>query len=670
MSHAPAVSYYRPEIDGLRGVAILAVLLFHADLSFPGGFAGVDVFFVISGFLIAGILAREISSNTFSLKNFWERRIKRLFPAAFAVVITVLLTGYFLLLPSDWRELLDSAIANAVFGSNVFFWRNIDYFSSSAELKPLLHTWSLAVEEQFYLILPTFLAVLSRFLGPPSIRKVLGWSSLVIIIGSFALCCLVNNSYQPAAFYLLPTRAWELAVGCFIALYPQIMPESRKVREVLSMAGCAMIFLSFFLLDSKTMFPGAATLLPVTGTALIISATAGGKTWTGTFLKSKPLLACGLISYSLYLWHWPILAYMRYLSPGRLSMAQILLCLAFTFVIAAASYFFVEKPFRAKGFITRRNSFIGAAVTVFSIVTGSVVAGHLTAKSRTQNPESAMIQDAEWTGEKHQGTVKGSGELAVEPLGLPGAPPQFMIWGDSHALVLTDMLDRAARSKGIGGIIAARGGVAPLRGLWRSDKSGKSARSELAWNEGVWKLIGEKRPRMLVLVACWSTYCGRAGVYDGEQTAKLLINSENQTPNAENSLMLMSAAVKRLQAECDALNIRLAVMSQVPEQPYPGISRVTYLSWKFPGLAYLPATLPSRSESDLRFTPQNRFFAEISGSGIKVINPMADFFDSDGRLKVIENGRAVYRDGGHLSMFGAEQKLAGYYRELFNQCFP
>ena len=337
---------YRPEIDGLRAIAVMAVVLFHAGLGVSGGFIGVDVFFVISGFLITSLIIKDLEAGKFTLANFWERRARRIIPAAVVLVFVVLAAGWFLLLPSDYAALGKSAAWHAAFAANIYFWRNTNYFASAAEEQPLLHTWSLAVEEQFYLIVPLLLLALFRF---PYFRS-RGLLLALFLIGfafSLALSIVVVPRMPAVAFYLLPTRAWELLAGSIIAILPAAS-LSRIWREILCGIALITIVVPCFIYTKETPFPGLAALPPCLGTALFIWASGPASTsiQNSTFniqnlLAARPVVFIGLISYSLYLWHWPLFAFSTYWALDPLSLPYRLCLVAASFVLAILSWRFV-----------------------------------------------------------------------------------------------------------------------------------------------------------------------------------------------------------------------------------------------------------------------------------------------------------------------------------------
>ncbi|MGH6971391.1 MAG: acyltransferase family protein, partial [Caulobacteraceae bacterium] len=349
---------YRPDIDGLRAVAVLAVVLYHAGLRVTsGGFVGVDVFFVISGYVISKSLLGDIDGGRFSISGFYERRVRRIFPALFATMIASWVAAMALLLPSYLVDYSRSLAAAAAFASNFYFWKSSGYFANGATLRPLLHTWSLSVEEQFYIFAPLTLFLVARYF-----RK--RWVLVLapVALASLALSIVATRIGPTANFFLLPTRAWELILGALLALGDPPSLKASWAREVLAALGLALIAYAIFAYSPATPFPGLAALPPCLGAAMLIYVGASGGSLATRFLALPPMVAVGLISYSLYLVHWPIVSFLTYWqlrAPGPDEAPAIL---AVSLALAALSWRFVEQPFRqARRRLTRRQLFPGAA---------------------------------------------------------------------------------------------------------------------------------------------------------------------------------------------------------------------------------------------------------------------------------------------------------------------
>ncbi len=352
---------YRAEIDGLRALAVIPVILFHAGFDwYSGGFVGVDVFFVISGYLITTIIISEMAEDKFSIVNFYERRARRILPALFFVMAACLPFAWLLLAPSELKDFGQSLVAVSTFSSNILFWTESGYFSANSELKPLIHTWSLAVEEQYYIIFPIFLMFTWR----------LGIKWILILLSIFFFVSLGVAQWgafnmPDASFFLLPTRGWELLVGVFAAFYLKYNThlKSQSLNQVLSLIGFGMIVYSIIAFDKTTPFPSLYALIPTIGTGLLILC-AVPKTFIHMILSLKPIVGVGLISYSAYLWHQPLLAFARHSAMGEVSdIILISLCSA-SLMLAWFSWRYVEKPFRSKGKVSFRRLFTSCGLTL------------------------------------------------------------------------------------------------------------------------------------------------------------------------------------------------------------------------------------------------------------------------------------------------------------------
>lgn len=366
---------YRPEIDGLRAIAVIPVILFHAGMPlFTGGFIGVDIFFVISGYLITTIILAELEAGRFSIVQFYERRARRILPALFLVLGVCLPFAWLWLMPNDLSEFMGSVIAVLGFSANMYFWRHSDYFDAATELKPLLHTWSLGVEEQFYVCFPIFLLLAWRM-------KRTG-IAVCLVMGSLLSLSLAQYgaSLRPVAtFFLLPTRGWELAIGSLLAFYlGDTVQDQEKERvppalsQLLSLAGLGLILYSILVFQKETPFPSLYTLVPTAGAGLLILF-ARPSTVVGRLLAGRVLVAVGLVSYSAYLWHQPLLSFARHRSLTDLTPGVIASLIALTFGLAFVTWRYVERPFRQKEVVSKRvlwGSAAGCALTMASFAVG------------------------------------------------------------------------------------------------------------------------------------------------------------------------------------------------------------------------------------------------------------------------------------------------------------
>lgn len=493
---------YRREIDGLRAVAVLPVILFHAGFhTFSGGFVGVDVFFVISGYLITSIIISEKQAGTFTIAKFYERRARRILPALFVVMLVCLPFSWLWLLPPDMKSFCQSLVAVSFFSSNILFWQRSGYFENSAEFNPLLHTWSLAVEEQYYLFFPLFM-MLTWHLGKRWMLLILAF----VGVGSLVLAQWGSTANPSAAFYLLPTRGWELLIGAFVAFYfsSEVRPPlSRSFCEVGSSVGLLLLIYAIFSFDKRTPFPSFYTLVPTVGTALIILC-ATPQTAIGRLLGNRLFVGLGLISYSAYLWHQPLFAFAKHRSfdpPGKLLLGTLAMV---SVILAYFSWKYVEKIFRSRARFNRDQVFIfGAVGSAFFVVLG--LAGNFQNgfEPRLSGEQLSILKlekysskDAYRLGscflDDKQSYLSFKEECRVE-----GHDNGVMIWGDSHAAALSYGLRKTIKET----IQYTAGGCPPLIGVvvsWLAHCKGI--------NDYVLAEVQRLKPRQVYLLANWSSY--------------------------------------------------------------------------------------------------------------------------------------------------------------------
>lgn len=364
--------HYRKEIDGLRAVAVSTVILYHAGITaFSGGYVGVDIFFVISGFLIFRLILEELSLGIFSFSNFYQRRIKRILPALFLVIFCTTVPAYFILIPEDFAKFSESIIATSLFIPNFLFWKETGYFNSDVDLKPLLHTWSLGVEEQFYIIFPVVLFFVFKWAR----NYLIPFFMLVALVSLLLAEQFVLN--KPAAtFYLLPTRVWEFLCGGLLAMLfnrYKVPPSNKIVAEVLMILGMILIGVAVFTFDRSTPVPSVYLLVPILGTMLVL-VFGEQETLVSSLLRSRVFVFLGLTSYSTYLWHQPILALVRQESFNAPGLLVIICCLVATLLMGFLSWRYFEVPIRRYKFYSKFNVFILAlCVSSLFIAFGTLV---------------------------------------------------------------------------------------------------------------------------------------------------------------------------------------------------------------------------------------------------------------------------------------------------------
>ncbi|WP_298373818.1 acyltransferase family protein [uncultured Bradyrhizobium sp.] len=408
---------YRPDIDGLRAVAVSSVVLFHAFPELmPGGFVGVDIFFVISGYLITGIVAFDLQAKTFNLVTFYQRRVRRIFPALIVVLAATVFVGLRLLLLDELHSLGKNAVASALFVANLMLLSEVNYFDVDAHLKPLLHLWSLGIEEQFYLVWPLIMWVL------PHRRRPI--AAAVGLVSSFVLNIALVGDHPAATFFLPFTRAWELMAGALLAFFPQ---QPRAIRETAALAGIIAIEASFFLFNATTPFPGWAAALPVAGSSLLIMSEGA---FVNRILSLKPLIGVGLISYSLYLWHWPVLVFLQIYLFRPLNDTLGLVAVALAAALAVLTYFAIERPMRRQAKAWQLGIAM-AVVGAFGLSAAFVRVPDLPA------PLQAMINaPADFDGWRLHQCMLVDGEQGDFEGCSETKRPLLAIWGDSTASAL------------------------------------------------------------------------------------------------------------------------------------------------------------------------------------------------------------------------------------------
>lgn len=497
---------YRSEVDGLRALAVLPVILFHSGSPlFQGGFVGVDVFFVISGYLITSIIVSDLNKGSFSILDFYERRARRILPALVLVTVACIPFSILWMAPGQLKDFSESIVAVALFVSNVFFWSEGGYFSAAAELKPLLHTWSLAVEEQFYLLFPLFLTLVWRF-G----RNVTLLAIFSCAIVSLGLAEWASRSSPSANFYFAPTRAWELLAGtCCALVSPQL---SLKAKNLISFAGLAAIFIAIFLYDESISTPSLFTALPVLGTAAVLLCADQG-TLTQRVLSTKVAVKIGLISYSSYLWHHPLFAFARLKTATEPDLTAMYFLAGVSLLFGYITWRWIEQPFRRKSkpAISTRNG-------VFLCSLGSMIGIVLLAGS------AYLARERYWQGLGPSSPVYLEMRLSVNHGLHPDCEgrytesancrtsenPQILLWGDSFAMHLAQGLVASSKTVGLQqhtmSVCSPIIGIAPVT----ADRPLSWSESCIDFNNKVLDWLSDKDVRLVVLSSPFEAILGES----------------------------------------------------------------------------------------------------------------------------------------------------------------
>jgi Predicted acyltransferases len=436
---------YRSEVDGLRALAVLPVILFHAGFQiFSGGFVGVDVFFVISGYLITTIILSEMDNKEFSIVNFYERRARRILPALFFMILVCLPFAWFWLFPRDLNEFSGSMVSVSTFISNFFFWKQSSYFDSASELKPLLHTWSLAVEEQYYLIFPVIIILFWR-LGKNWLMALLTLAGIVsLVVAQWA-----SSNTPTANYYLLPTRFWELWIGGLIAFYfnhsrNRTLVSRKWVCQVGSLIGFALIAYSIVHFDKETPFPSLYTLIPTVGAALIILFSTP-ETYIGRLLSMRLFVLIGLISYSAYLWHQPVFAFARHISVEEPNWIWMSVLAIVSLGLAYVSWKYVESPFRSKSTFNRKSIFTYSLVGLLLFIGIGLTLPYAN-EAFPLTAEQQKIYDYaayDFNGKARRrvcfldSSTQSPESFGAECKEAKAGHAEMLLWGDSHAAALS-----------------------------------------------------------------------------------------------------------------------------------------------------------------------------------------------------------------------------------------
>lgn len=612
MSHPPANIGYRRDIDGLRAVAILPVLFYHAGLGlFPGGYVGVDVFFVISGFLITGIIAREVDAGRFSILGFYERRARRILPALMVMLAFVLCVAAYAYFPGDFAKLPQSALMTTLFVSNVGFFLETGYFAGSAETMPLLHTWSLAVEEQFYLGFPILLILITRFM--PARRTAI----LVAIAAlSFALAVATQASGSGFAFYLLPPRAWELFIGALLAVaaFPPIRP--RWLREGVALAGLAAIAYAALSFDKTTVFPGVNALFPVLGAAALILCAPG--TLVGRLLETAPMVGIGLISYSLYLWHWPLIVFTEYMTDTRLMGWVSVAVIAASFAAAYLSWRWVERPFRSAAIFDRRRVFRWTAASMALACVASLVLMMTNGWPARFSPETLRMEAARNDISPVRSLCITDQIGGAHPECTLGArvAPTTILWGDSHGVELAWAISENMAQRGEALIQRTRGSCPPMLGYGTAGC--------IAFNKAVLATIkADPNLKTVILAGFWVDPAYSLG---------------------ENPQRL-DATIRALRR----LNRKVVLIGAVPQQPFDvprHLARLMQRGDPTEGVGV------SRAKFDERDGWLRTYYPRWRALGVHIWEPSDTLCDAR-YCAVIRGGVPLHFDKHHLSLAGA-----------------
>jgi peptidoglycan/LPS O-acetylase OafA/YrhL len=655
---------YRPDIDGIRSIAILSVVLYHAGVPWiTGGFTGVDIFFVISGYLIGGHIFSEVRHGNFSFLRFYQRRAKRILPAFYGVLIFTILAAMVLLSPGEASVFGRYAFAATLSVSNMFFWHYSNYFDTRSTLYPLLMTWSLGVEEQFYAVVPLLMVLVARIR-----RSLLLPAILIVCILSFLLAWHELGTYPMNVFYLLPERAWELGVGVALAvmeLTRRPVSWPKPLVHLAGLCGLALLLAPMFLLNAKSAFPGPAALPSVLGAALMIAFP--GSWINQQILSLPPLVFIGKISYSWYLWHWPLLSFLRVASEDQLPPMAALLAVALSLAAAVLSYYLIEQPLRRS---TRPAGPLLIRYAMVSLLVLSLCTGVWLSHGIPQRfPELAEIERAAEVPTTDP-CLTAHAKLNLKPPCYDASDPRpsVALWGDSHSAALAPGLRSIANAQGYAFVQLGQSGCLPLTGAAnRRPNSPLGAQRCMEFNRRSLRLLqADHRVRIVVLAGRWMD-----SFRPKEEEVWLVTGSghpkEVPTPDTEKTLFkrFLVTSVQDLQAA----GKQVVVLEDVPNFNFDPLLRIrtTHIATRrvlATWMGSLDASDPGSGPADNSVSmaianTQLRAALDVIGV-VPLIDLKPEFCSTGNQCAYRDGDRLFYFDSQHLTEDGAHYALRDF----------
>ncbi len=662
---------HRRDIDGLRAVAVAAIVIHHAFPSLlPGGFVGVDVFFVISGYLITRLIAQARDAGTFSWGGFYLRRARRIVPAYGLVVLVTAALAAWVEMPRLLAQTGAATAASGLFLTNVLFAQTQGYFAPGAQQNPLLHLWSLAVEEQFYLAWPALIALLS--LKP--VKSFRAGLALALLVGSLVLAqALVGRGQSVWAFFGLPMRAWEFLAGGVLALGLVRPPQARNTANLAAIAGGLTIVGSLVLLSEAGAFPGLSAVPACLGAALLIWSGEGAMPGLAA-LRLSPIVALGRVSYSLYLWHWPLLVLAADVAQQPLSVIQRLGLVALSLVLAVVTWRFVEQPFR-RGPTERPWRRLGL---MLPLLLAPIAAGALLFFSHglpgRLSPAAKALAELEETdvNPARKACFENAAKARPEDCRFDAEPgvaweravgEDVLVWGDSHADALTPGVVEWAKTRGWSVREAARGGCPPLVGVSVQITRGFTLACEPANDQVLARIASDKRLKLVVLSGRWPLYRDAPPFYD--------VNSPRVTMEVGGRRAGLTAPLRRTLAAIVQRrpDIRVLIVGPFPELTLGApecLAQVAQLGGRSQVCADVAADLPltraGPAEDEIRAAIQDR-------PGVAAVFP-SETLCRGGRCAAMLDGRPIYFDDDHLSALGARRLVPAWLDAGWAQLEP
>ncbi|QGH60148.1 acyltransferase family protein [Serratia proteamaculans] len=644
---------FRHDINGLRAWAVIAVVLFHFGIpGFAGGFVGVDVFFVISGFLMTQIIVTGLETGKFSIWRFYLARARRIIPALLALCLTLLVLGWFFLTTVDYSTLSKHVLVAILFISNVKFWKESGYFDAASHEKWLLHTWSLSVEWQFYIILPIILLIMWRFWKAGGVK----FTIFAGFILSFALACYLSIKLPSAAFFLLPTRAWEMLGGGAVWWLTRNAKFSKNQEKLMELVGFIMITFAIVFFTPKLAWPGVYALVPVGGAMLVLAAARQGSIFTSNYVAER----VGVSSYSIYLWHWPIVVFLAYNNTAGL-WTWMIGGLILSVILGELSLRLIENPTR-KG-LSRQTAW----GNVFTIAACMMIIGVASvAMFKFNHPDRVPAKIDLIANESLNSNPSRVGCFAISGTTSPGcvfggSKIKAILVGDSHANAMTTAVEAALPSKNDGVLNLTYAGCPTIYGA--KTVPGEATDNQDCYGFNQWqrkKLAGLDKSIPIVIVNRTSVYAfGRQIVAERMNTPIVYFSTVHQTPTpeflAEFKASMIDTACE-LAAEHPVFMVR--PMPEMTSNVSKTISRAMMLGKEAPHI-YL-------SESD--YMKRHSFVWEAQDEaaakcGVKILNPLP-LLCKNGKCESTHDGRPIYYDDNHVSEYG-NKLLVPMFQKMF-----
>jgi peptidoglycan/LPS O-acetylase OafA/YrhL len=660
---------YRPEIDGLRAIAVCLVVLYHAEIKiggidpFRGGFVGVDVFFVISGYLIGSILLREIALGSFSFLTFYERRARRILPALYVVLATSIPFAWLFLLPDAFKDWSASLLASVLSLSNLYFWKSGSYDAAENLLRPLIHTWSLGVEEQYYVVFPVLLLLLWKYARRHALSFMLAGCAVSLLLAEW-----LTNQSASASFFLLPSRLWELGLGAVMAKreidHGRI--ASAVSARVMPIAGLCLLALGFLVMRPQLHHPGLMTLLPVLGSALVIWYCGFGDPVTRA-LSSRPAVFVGMVSYSFYLWHQPVQAFGRLTSIDGVGSGTVLLWVGVAFLLAVATFYLVEAPTRNRRLTSSRSIWLGAFLGAGLLGLTGYYGYATNGAGRRFDGDLALVASA---SRVHEAEIRQKGKSCLNfdpaqgPCLFEGGNPggySLLTLGDSHARTLTGPLIKTlAKQPALASFAPVnRGGCIFLLGMRRVDEDQSSCPDDyndrrLSYVSTVDRPIAILLSRLPLLVEESRYDNGEGGVEPGDDHPRIAAVGEDgpASPDA------VAAALSRTVGTLLERGVKVVLVYPVPEMGW-NVPQILLMQARaqglFPGAAGNPPVSVAYADFQRRTRRTYALYDRIADDP-NLVRVYPEQALCDGLRCFANQGSSIfYRDDNHLSNTGAEK---------------